>query len=382
MALHRVAIVAGEESGDILGAGLMEELKVLYPQVEFIGMGGSRMASQGLDSKYPIDRLSVMGLLEPLKRLPELLNIRASLAKLFVSQKVDLFIGIDSPDFNLGLARKLKQKGIRTVHYVSPSVWAWRQGRIKGIRQSLDLMLTLLPFEAQFYRDHNMPVEYVGHPLATELNPDTDKDEARHRIGVELSKGQKLFALLPGSRSAEIKHLMPLYLETIEKVQKINPEGVFVFAAVNSEKADLIRSFFTVQDFPLVEANTLQVISAADLVVAASGTTTLEVMLLNRPLIVAYRADWLSYKIIGSMVKVPYVSLPNLIAAKSLVNEYIQAEATSDNLSDEILSLCEDEHRRNNQLRAFAEMREELQLPSSRMAAEAIASLDKSVLPQ
>ncbi|MBT5332125.1 MAG: lipid-A-disaccharide synthase [Porticoccaceae bacterium] len=382
MALHRVAIVAGEESGDILGAGLMEELKVLYPNVEFIGMGGSRMASQGLDSQYPIDRLSVMGLLEPLKRLPELLNIRASLAKLFVSQKVDLFIGIDSPDFNLGLARKLKQKGIRTVHYVSPSVWAWRQGRIKGIRQSLDLMLTLLPFEAQFYRDHNMPVEYVGHPLATELNPDTDKDEARHRIGVELSKGQKLFALLPGSRSAEIKHLMPLYLETIEKVQKINPEGVFVFAAVNSEKADLIRSFFTVQDFPLVEANTLQVISAADLVVAASGTTTLEVMLLNRPLIVAYRADWLSYKIIGSMVKVPYVSLPNLIAAKSLVNEYIQAEATSDNLSDEILSLCEDEHRRNNQLRAFAEMREELQLPSSRMAAEAIASLDKSVLPQ
>lgn len=382
MALHRVAIVAGEESGDILGAGLMEELKVLYPNVEFIGMGGSRMASQGLDSQYPIDRLSVMGLLEPLKRLPELLNIRASLAKLFVSQKVDLFIGIDSPDFNLGLARKLKKKGIRTVHYVSPSVWAWRQGRIKGIRQSLDLMLTLLPFEAQFYRDHNMPVEYVGHPLATELNPDTDKDEARHRIGVELSKGQKLFALLPGSRSAEIKHLMPLYLETIEKVQKINPEGVFVFAAVNSEKADLIRSFFTVQDFPLVEANTLQVISAADLVVAASGTTTLEVMLLNRPLIVAYRADWLSYKIIGSMVKVPYVSLPNLIAAKSLVNEYIQAEATSDNLSDEILSLCEDEHRRNNQLRAFAEMREELQLPSSRMAAGAIASLDKSVLPQ
>ena len=382
MALHRVAIVAGEESGDILGAGLMEELKVLYPNVEFIGMGGSRMASQGLDSQYPIDRLSVMGLLEPLKRLPELLNIRASLAKLFVSQKVDLFIGIDSPDFNLGLARKLKQKGIRTVHYVSPSVWAWRQGRIKGIRQSLDLMLTLLPFEAQFYRDHNMPVEYVGHPLATELNPDTDKDEARHRIGVELSKGQKLFALLPGSRSAEIKHLMPLYLETIEKVQKINPEGVFVFAAVNSEKADLIRSFFTVQDFPLVEANTLQVISAADLVVAASGTTTLEVMLLNRPLIVAYRADWLSYKIIGSMVKVPYVSLPNLIAAKSLVNEYIQDEATSDNLSDEILSLCKDEHRRNNQLRAFAEMRDELQLPSSRMAAEAIASLDTSVLPQ
>lgn len=382
MALHRVAIVAGEESGDILGAGLMEELKVLYPQVKFIGMGGSRMTSQGLDSQYPIDRLSVMGLLEPLKRLPELLNIRTSLAKLFVSQKVDLFIGIDSPDFNLGLARKLKKKGIRTVHYVSPSVWAWRQGRIKGIRKSLDLMLTLLPFEAQFYRDHNMPVEYVGHPLATELNSDTDKDEARHRIGVELSKGQKLFALLPGSRTAEIKHLMPLYLETIKKVQKINPESVFVFAAVNSEKADQIRSFFAEQDFPLVEANTLQVISAADLVVAASGTTTLEVMLLNRPLIVAYRADWLSYKIIGSMVKVPYVSLPNLIAAKSLVNEYIQAEATSDNLSDEILSLCEDEHRRNNQLRAFAEMREELQLPSSRMAAEAIASLDKSVLPQ
>lgn len=376
MALHRVAIVAGEESGDILGAGLMEELQALYPEVKFIGMGGSRMISQGLDSQYPIDRLSVMGLLEPLKRLPELLNIRASLAKLFITQKVDLFIGIDSPDFNLGLAKKLKKKGVRTLHYVSPSVWAWRQGRIGSMRKSLDLMLTLLPFEAQFYRNHDMPVEFVGHPLATELSPNADKAGARQRIGVQVEGAQELIALLPGSRSAEIKHLMPVYLETIAEVRKRNPDYVFVFAALNSEKADQIKSHFSEREYPVVEAKTLEVISAADLVVAASGTTTLEVMLLNRPLIVAYRADWLSYKIIGSMVKVPYVSLPNLIAGKALVKEYIQDEASSTNLCEEILALSKNDRLREEQLSAFAAMRGELQKPSSRLAAEAIAKLD------
>lgn len=375
MALRRVAIVAGEESGDILGAGLMQELKTQNPEIEFIGMGGKRMTARGLDSQYPLDRLAVMGLIEPLKRLPELLNIRSNLAKSFVSAEVDIFIGIDAPDFNLGLAKKLKNNGIKTVHYVSPSVWAWRQGRIKSIRKSIDLMLTLLPFEAQFYREHQVPVKYVGHPLATEIQADTGPLEARARLGLELQEEDRLLALLPGSRSAEIKHLLPVYLETIKQIRETEPKLKVVFAAVNSDKADQIKSFFGDQTFDVVVAKTLDLITASDLVLAASGTTTLEVMLVNRPLIVAYKADWLSYKIISSMVKVPHVSLPNLIAAKPLVNEYLQNAATSENLSRAIISVLTSTEIREKQSKAFADMRQELQLPSSRLAAEAIAEL-------
>lgn len=375
MKLRRVALVAGEESGDILGAGLMQELKAHNPEVEFIGMGGQRMIAQGLDSQYPLDRLAVMGLIEPLKRLPELLRIRSNLAKNFVDSQVDLFIGIDSPDFNLGLAKRLKKKNIKTVHYVSPSVWAWRQGRIKSIRKSVDLMLTLLPFEADFYREHQVPVKYVGHPLATEIQADEDPLEARGRLDLGFKRENKLLALLPGSRSAEIKHLLPVYLEAITQVRQVEPELQVIFAAPNHNKAEKIQSFFGNEKFDVVVGETLDVIRASDLVLAASGTTTLEVMLVNRPLIVAYKADWLSYKIISSMVKVPYVSLPNLIAARPLVNEYLQDAATPENLSRAVLSVLTNTEVGEKQSEAFAGMRRELQLPSSRLAVQAITDL-------
>jgi|SaaInlV_100m_DNA_5_1039725.scaffolds.fasta_scaffold02943_2 lipid-A-disaccharide synthase len=369
----RVALVAGEESGDILGAGLMLELKTLYPQISFVGIGGQRMITLGLESKYPLDRLSVMGLIEPLKRLPELLKIRSGLAKLFLAEKVDLFIGIDSPDFNLGLARKLKRGGVKTAHYVSPSVWAWRQGRIKSIRKSIDLMLTLLPFEAQFYRDHQVPVKYVGHPLATDIQADLDRREARARLDIDLDK--PILALLPGSRTGEIKHLMPVYLETIDLLRKNRPDLQFVFAGLNGDKAEQIRASFGEKEFDVVTANTLDLLVASDLVLAASGTTTLEIMLVNRPMVVAYRTDWLSYKIIGSMVKVPYVSLPNLISGKALVPELIQGRATAENLAIELQSILDNSEICNIQQTAFADMRQQLELPSSRLAAKSIAAL-------
>ena len=375
MALRRVAIVAGEESGDILGAGLMQALRVQNPEVEFVGMGGRRMIAQGLDSKYPLDRLSVMGLIEPLKRLPELLRIRSDLAKSFIDSQTELFIGIDSPDFNLGLAKRLKKKGIKTAHYVSPSVWAWRQGRIKSIRKSIDLMLTLLPFESKFYQEHQVPVKYVGHPLASEIPMDTDPLSARDRLALELNGEDKLLALLPGSRSAEIKHLVPVYLDAVKKIRLTEPELKIAFAAPNHNKAEQIRSFFDNEKFEVVVGETLDVIRASDLVLAASGTTTLEVMLVNRPLIVAYKADWLSYQIISRMVKVPYVSLPNLIAAKPLVNEYLQGTATAENLSRAVISMLTNNEIRETQSKAFTDMRQELQQPSSRLAAEAITDL-------
>ncbi len=377
MALRRVAVVAGEESGDILGAGLMSELKKIYPEISFVGIGGNRMLAEGLESKYPLDRLAVMGLIEPLKRLPELLKMRRQLCADFSREPVDLFIGIDAPDFNLGLAKKLKQRGIRTVHYVSPSVWAWRQGRVKSIRESIDLMLTLLPFEAQFYETHQVPVTYVGHPLALEI--EAGQNAADARLKLNLQGNDRIVALLPGSRSGEIKHLMPVYLQAAKKLEQSDANLRFVFAAVNEAKAQQIRAFFNSPDeYEVLVNRTIDLMVAADLVLAASGTTTLEIMLVNRPLVVAYRTDWLSYKIIGSMVKVDYVSLPNLIAGQFLVEEYIQYRATPDNLSAAMRKLLVDEAARDTQSRAFAELRHQLELPSSRLAAEAIAKLLES----
>lgn len=377
MTLRRVAVVAGEESGDILGAGLMSELGNLFPEVSFVGIGGERMLAQGLQSKYPLDRLSVMGLIEPLKRLPELLAMRRQLCVEFSAEPVDLFIGIDAPDFNLGLAKKLKKRGIKTVHYVSPSVWAWRQGRVKSIRQSIDLMLTLLPFEARFYEDHQVPVKYVGHPLALEIKAGQNPEDARKRLN--LGGDNPVVALLPGSRTGEIKHLMPVYLETAKILKKRDAKLKFVFAAVNAEKAEQIRSFFSPGDeFEVRIDASVDLMVAADLVLAASGTTTLEIMLVNRPLVVAYKTDWLSYKIIGSMVKVDYVSLPNLIAERFLIEEYIQHRATAENLSGALAKLLDDQDARQTQCRAFAELRHQLELPSSNLAAEAIAKLIKS----
>ncbi len=373
MTLRRVGMVAGEASGDILGAGLMSELKLQFPEIEFIGVGGSRMSALGLEQLYPMEPLSVMGLIEPLKRLPELLWMRRNLAKRFIESDLDLFVGIDSPDFNLGLAKRLKKTGIKTLHYVSPSVWAWRQGRIKSIAKSIDMMLTLLPFEAKFYENHGVPVTFVGHPLASEIFGGPNKEDSRDSLQFDASG--LCIALLPGSRSGEIKHLVPGYLETLELIGRSNPEIQFVFAAVNQDKAEQIKALLGSLDIPVVVGRTLEVIAAADLVVAASGTTTLEIMLVNRPLIVAYRSDWLTYKIISSMLKVPYVSLPNLIAGKKIVSEYLQAEASPENLASAVLTLLNNEQKCMEQKKVFDSLSQQLRLPSNKMAAEAAASL-------
>ena len=379
MPLARVGVVAGEISGDLLGAGLIRELKANNPEIEFIGVGGDEMAREGLSQLYDMERLAVMGLVEPLKRLPELLKMRSDLATHFISQKVDLFIGIDAPDFNLGLAKKLKAKDIKTLHYVSPSVWAWRQGRIKSIRKSIDMMLTLLPFEADFYKKHQVPVRFVGHPLATNIQNDRDKSTVRSSLNLDADAVN--IALLPGSRSGEIKYLMPLYLEVIQKIARANKDIEFVFAAVNDDKANQIQT--VIQDDSLardasikvITSKTQDVIAAADLVLAASGTTTLEVMLINRPMVVTYRTDNFSYQIVSRMLKVPYVSLPNLIAGKTLVPEYLQQDATADNLSEALLDMLNNKAICEQQTNSFKNMAGQLKLPSDKLAAEAVLAL-------
>ena len=327
----RIGIVAGEASGDILGASLIEALKQLTPNIEFQGVGGERMISAGFQSLYDMDRLSVMGFVEPLKRLPELLRMRAALRRHFVEWRADLVIGIDSPDFNLGLELWLRQRGVRTAHFVSPSVWAWRQGRIHKIRRAVDLMLTLFPFEEQFYLDHQVPVVCVGHPLADQLPLEVDTVAARTRLSIPL--GAQVVAVLPGSRGSEVAMMGPIFIDTMRWLQRRLPQLQFVVPAANAlrraQLEQLLRGAADLQ-VRLLDGESQAAMAAADVVLMTSGTTALEALLLKKPMVVAYRMGAISYAILSRLVKTPFISLPNLLAGRELVPECLQQKAAPD----------------------------------------------------
>ena len=251
----RIGIVAGEASGDILGAGLMAALAELAQgqqrSIGFEGVGGPRMLELGFNSLYPMDRLSVMGITEPLNRLPELLSMRSALKKHFAAH-CDVFIGIDSPDFTLNIEADLRARGVKTVHYVSPSVWAWRRGRIKTISRAVDLMLTLLPFEADFYIDHKVPVKFVGHPLADQISFDDQRDRARSALSIDPSR--RVLAVLPGSRGGEVTHLAPAFLDTIDWLRQEFPDLDCIIPAVNSERRAQLEALAAEASAPDIEA--------------------------------------------------------------------------------------------------------------------------------
>jgi lipid-A-disaccharide synthase len=355
----RIGIVVGEESGDILGAGLIRALKNRLPSVETVGIGGERMLAEGFQSLFPQERLAVMGFVEPLKRLPELLRIRRSLLRYFLQFPVDIFVGIDSPDFNLTLERQLKKAGTKTVHYVSPSVWAWRQGRIKKIAAAVDLVLTLFPFEARFYRQHNVPVDFVGHPLADRLpfNPDKSGTKAWLLKQTSIQAENPIIALLPGSRSGEVKLLGPIFWQFARQLSTVRPNVQFVVAAANALRKDQIEqqlmdssisSSITPQVRPtiiVIEGQSHQVMAAADVVVMASGTTTLEAMLLKKPMVVAYKMAPISAWIISRLLKSKYVALPNLLANRNLVPELLQSQVTPENIVTEVLGFLDNPER-------------------------------------
>lgn len=336
-------MVAGEVSGDNLGAGLVQELKNYFPNIKLSGIGGEALLEQGMQELYPMERLSVMGITEVLGRYKELWLERKKILAYYLENPPDVFIGVDAPEFNLWLEKKLKQAGIKTVHFVSPSVWAWRQGRIKTIKQAVDLMLTLFPFEADFYEQHNVNYKYVGHPLAKaiELEPNTEK--ARETLN--LSINEKVLALLPGSRKNEISKLTPVFLQTAKRCLQDDPSLQIVFAANNQKNAELFESIKCEIDKDLgisVFVNqTDKVMQAADAILIASGTATLEAMLYKKPMVVAYKLSWLSYKILRAMVKIPYASLPNILAKKKIVSEYLQQACTVDNLYVDIKRILE-----------------------------------------
>jgi lipid-A-disaccharide synthase len=334
----RYVVVAGEASGDILGANLIAHLKILQPNAIFEGIGGPLMEAQGFKTVVPMDRLSVMGLVEVLARLIELLGIRKRLYQSCLDNPPTAFIGIDSPDFNMPLARKLKKSGIPTVHYVSPSVWAWRQKRIFNIKKSVDLMLALFPFELPIYHEHNIPIVCVGHTLADEIPLDSDALEARDTLNLGPINGP-VFGILPGSREGEVSRLAPLFVETMKRIKQKEPDAVFLMPAANAARRVQIESILEGANAEaiLIDGQSRTVMAASDAILLASGTAALEAMLVKRPMVVSYRVNKLTYAIMSRMIKVPYVSLPNLLANEALVPELLQDAATPDNLATRLL---------------------------------------------
>jgi len=371
-----IALIAGEQSGDILGAGLMTALRQRYPQARFIGVGGTLMAEQGLQSFFPMERLSVMGITEVLGRLPELFRLRRQLVTFLLEQKPDVCIGIDAPDFNLPIERRLRVAGIRTTHYVSPSVWAWRKGRIKGIRASVDLMLALLPFEAQFYRDHDVPVEFVGHPLADHIPMRMDALALREQLA--LPAQGPLISVLPGSRGGEVAVLLPTFLEAVDRLAAQRPQLHFVVPAANPARRQQINKLLGDQPRPyltVIDGHSREAMAASDLVLLASGTATLEALLLKRPMVIAYRVGWITYWIARSLAVTNIVGLPNLLAGESVVPEVIQADMTADNLIVELEKWLDDPQRAAALVERFDAIHTQLSRNANERAGAAVAAL-------
>ena len=378
MTLQRVYLVAGELSGDILGAGLMRELKARHPGVEFRGIGGPRMQAEGMESRFPLETLSVMGLVEVLKHLPELIRVRRTLKTEALAWQPDIMLGIDAPDFNLGLERQLREAGVTTAHYVSPSVWAWRQGRVKGIAKSVDGMLTLLPFEAAFYRTHRVPVVFVGHPLADELPLENDRDATRREL--HLPADAPVLALLPGSRANEVRFLGATFLAAAEQLCQRHPALHVVIPAATPDRRREISALLA--DYPrlaertsLLDGQAREAMVASDIVLLASGTAALEAMLCHRAMLVAYKMAPATHWLAKRLVKTQWVSLPNLIAQETLVPELIQEAASHEAIADQLSAMLTDEPSRYALETRFAEIHATLQRNASRRAAQALGAL-------
>ncbi|MCH2070708.1 lipid-A-disaccharide synthase [Acinetobacter pittii] len=347
----KIGIVVGEVSGDTLGVKLMRSFREQGIDAEFEGIGGPQMIAEGFNSYYPMETLSVMGIVEVLKDLKKLFAVRDGLINQWTQNPVDIFIGIDAPDFNLRLSKSIKEKNlpVKTVQYVSPSVWAWRQGRVHGIKQSIDLVLCLFPFEKVFYERYEVPAAFVGHPLAKQLPLENPIQIAKQQLG--LNENQKYIALLPGSRKGEVERLLPMLLGAANILHTKHPDIQFLIPAINDARKQQIEQGVE-QLAPQLKArihileNTdseskigRMVMNASDVIALASGTATLEAMLMHRPMVAFYKLHWLTYLIAKFLVKIPYYSLPNIIAGKKVIEELIQADATPENLATEIEKL-------------------------------------------
>ncbi|MCA4020411.1 lipid-A-disaccharide synthase [Vibrio vulnificus] len=371
----RIGIVAGELSGDTLGEGFIKAIKAVHPDAEFVGIGGPKMIALGCQSLFDMEELAVMGLVEVLGRLPRLLKVKAELVRYFTENPPDVFVGIDAPDFNLRLELDLKNAGIKTVHYVSPSVWAWRQKRIFKIAKATHLVLAFLPFEKAFYDKFNVPCEFIGHTLADAIPLESDKAPARELLGLE--QGKQWLAVLPGSRGSELKMLSQPFIETCKKLQQAFPELGFVVALVNQKRREQFeqawKEYAPELDFKLVDDTARNVITASDAVMLASGTVALECMLLKRPMVVGYRVNAVTAFLAKRLLKTQYVSLPNILADTELVKEYLQDDCTPDNLFGEVSRLLEGDN--HQMLGKFTEMHHWIRKDADQQAANAVLKL-------
>ncbi|MDY6813971.1 MAG: lipid-A-disaccharide synthase [Pseudomonadota bacterium] len=375
--MTQAVFVAGEQSGDLLGASLIEALRVRRPSLVCSGVAGPQMVTAGCRAERSSDELAVMGLTEVLAHLPRLLALRRTLVRRYRAQPPDVFVGIDAPDFNLGLERRLRRAGIPTVHYVSPSVWAWRQRRVKTVAAAADRLLCLFPFELDFYRAHGVDARFVGHPLADRLPLRVDSLAARRRLG--LAADGPLLAVLPGSRHGEVARLGPLFAQTLAQLAAARPALRYVAPmaspAIDAQFAAALAAHAPQVPVQRVAGESTAAMAAADAVLLASGTATLEAMLLKRPMIVAYQLAPLTWQIVRRMVKVPHVALPNLLAGEALVPEYLQADATPLALAAAVLGMLDDTARRERLQARFTELHEQLRRDAAAQAAEVVLEL-------
>ena len=368
----KIALVVGEQSGDELGGPLIDSIRKQFPKAEFIGLGGNSMEKRGLVSFFDIKEIAVMGIVEPLLRLRKILNLRKSFKKFLIDQKPDLYIGIDSPDFNLPIAKYLKkQLGIRTIQYVSPSVWAWRKGRIKTMESSVDRVFTLFPFESEVYADSSIEVSYIGHPLSYKFPIEAEETSFEDRTLLE--NNNKVIALLPGSRNSEISLLGNEMLKAAKLIKNDLPEARFLMPLSSPDHKALLEQN---QDTGIVEfsyGDSQEVLKIADLAIITSGTATLEALLLQTPCVTVYKTGWLSFKIIKPLLNIKYFSLPNLLANKELLPELLQDEVTPENIHTTFMSLIYRD--RDKYLLEFKKIHISLMAGGSDLAAKEIKEM-------
>ena len=376
-----IAIIAGEVSGDILGAGLIHALKARYPHAKFIGIGGERMIAEGFETLFDMEELSVMGLVEVLKHLPRLLKIRRSIIDQLSALKPDVFIGIDAPDFTLDVELKLKQRGIKTIHYVSPSVWAWRQKRVYKIAAATNLVLAFLPFEKAFYDRFNVPCRFIGHTMADAIPLKPNRDEACQLLNLDST--QRYVAMLVGSRGSEVEFLSEPFLQTAQLLHQRYPDVKFLVPLINQKRRqqfEQIKQRVAPElDMILLDGNARAAMIAAEATLLASGTAALEAMLCKSPMVVGYRMKPFTYFLAKRLVKTQYISLPNLLADEMLVPELIQEDCNPTNLAEKLSHyLSEDKsavQTRNVLLQRFAELHQMIQCNADQQAAQAVIDL-------
>lgn len=372
----RIAIVAGEASGDLLASLLIGALKKKLPQAVFHGIGGPRMQAQGFDAWWPLDKLSVMGYVDALKNYREIAGIRRQLKKRLFETRPDIFIGVDAPDFNLGLERELKAAGVKTIHYVSPSIWAWRSGRIKKIGRAVNRLLALFPMEPPLYERENIPVTFVGHPLADIIPLETSRFVVREKLAI--AHDVPVFALLPGSRKGELERMADTFVQTARLIRELFlPDAQFVVPLTTRETRLLFETAIHAQQaadvpFRLLFGHAQDALGAADVSLVASGTATLEAALIKRPMVITYKMAPSSWWIGKRLVKLPYVGLPNILAGRFVVPEILQDAATPENLAEALVKLYEDKENAKSVAEAFTNIHLQLRQNNAEKAAAAV----------